>query len=225
MAENLVDVVAAAERVYPSVFAAVSATETPVALKTGIHTQTCPLGHEQAGGLRFCGSCGMPMNEVRLAERVDLDAVREAVQSGTMDSAARAVRDRQHAEALAANMRAEQSVPDISQVEDPSEQKILIHFVADGFTWKKVWTQGEMLEIGPDHPWWESAQPWIRLSKAEQFQRYGRVFFDYGPYPGATYRPGTEVPLPPAPANLWAEARGALPAAASPDHDGSLIPW
>jgi hypothetical protein len=225
MTEVLVDVVAAAARVAAGTPAPASATEQPAETTAGAATAMCPLGHQQAAGLRFCGSCGMPMDAVQLAERVDLEAVRAAVQSGSMDAETRARKDREHAAALAANARAEQEVVDISQVADPSERKILIHFVSDGFTWKKVWTRGEMLEIGPDHPWWDSAQSWIRLSKVEQFNRYGKVFFDYGPYPGAQHRPGTEVPLPTAPANLWAEARGALPASASPDRDGSLVPW
>jgi hypothetical protein len=225
MPEVLVDVVAAANWVTAAAQAAteaVSATEPVAGTRTGIRTETCPLGHQQAAGLRYCGECGMPMAEVKLTERVDLDAVRTAVQATAADTSAR---DRQHADAVAANARIERELPDISQVPDPSERKILIHFVDDGFTWKKVWLKGEMLEIGPDHPWWESAQSWIRLTKVQQFQRYGRVFFDFGPYPGAQYRPGTEIPLPPAPAQLWAEARGALPARSSGDGDGSLIPW
>lgn len=223
MAEILVDVVAAAARVCPPQPAGSPqrAPEPPAPAGTG----ECPLGHHQPPGTRFCGDCGLPMGEVKLTQRVDLDAVRTAMHSTPVTDEARVARDRQHAEAMAANARIEQEIPDISQVPDPSQRKILIHFVEDGFTWKKVWIRGEMLEIGPDHPWWESAQSWIRLTKVQQFQRYGRVFFDFGPYPGTQHRPGTEVPLPSAPANLWAEARGALPARASSEGDGSLVPW
>lgn len=193
----------------------------PVSAAAGVQ---CPLGHPNAGSARFCADCGMPMSEVVLTQRVDLEAVRAAM--GTQDSAERrAEKDRQHMEAIAANARIEQELPDISQVPDPSERKILIHFVEDGFTWKKVWLRGEMLEIGPDHPWWESAQPWIRLTKVQQFQRYGRVFFDYGPFPGIALRPGTETQLPSASVNLWAEVRGALPARPSADQPGALVPW
>lgn len=167
----------------------------------------------------------MSMAEVILTQRVDLDAVRMAMHSQPQDPDARAAKDRQHAEAVALNARIEQELPDITQVPDPSTQKILIHFVEDGFTWKKVWLRGEMLELGPDHPWWDSAQPWIRLSKQEQYQRYGRVFFDFGPYPGAVGRPGTEQLLPTASVALWAEARGGVPARSSVEGDGSLVPW
>lgn len=184
------------------------------------------MGHLNAVNARFCGQCGLSMAaEVVLAQRVDLDAVRMSLQTGSSDPEDRAAKDRQHAEAMRANAMAEQQVVDISQVVDPSEQKILIHFVEDGFTWKKVWLRGEMLELGPDHPWWESAQPWIRLSKTEQFQRYGRVFFDFGPFPGRALKPGTEVPLANAPTQLWSESRGGLPARASSEGDGSLVPW
>lgn len=220
MPEILVDVVAAAARVCPPAAAPSVPQSVPEEQNTGGRAE-CPLGHGNPSGTRFCAACGMPMGTVQLTQRVDLDAVRMAM----APAADPAERNRQHAEAVAANARIEQEVPDISQVPDPSERKILIHFVEDGFTWKKVWLRGEMLELGPDHPWWDSAQPWIRLSKVEQFQRYGRVFFDFGPYPGSVPRPGTEVPLANAPASLWAEARGALPARAGADGDGSLVPW
>jgi hypothetical protein len=226
MSETLVDVVAAAARVCPPGQAPSKPqkpAESPDAVRNTQAGADCPLGHLNTLTARFCADCGLPMTEVVLTQRVDLDAVRAAMGSnGPEDKAAK---DRQHAEALRANAEAERQYQDISQVADPSERKILIHFVEDGFTWKKVWLRGEMLELGPDHPWWESAQSWIRLSKTEQYQRYGRVFFDFGPYPGRQAAPGTEVPLSNAPAALWAEARGALPARASSDGDGSLVPW
>lgn len=220
--EILVDVVAAARRLQTRRRAA-SKTAVP---PPSAGQQACPLGHQQAAGARFCAVCGLPMGAAQPTARVDLDAIREATQGRPMSSEARAAYERQHTEAIAANQRVEQEMLDISQVPDPSEQKILIHFVEDGFTWKKVWLKGEMLELGPDHPWWESAQPWIRLTQVEQYQRYGRVFFGTGPYPGAAHRPGTEVPLAAAPAQLWAEARGAagLPARPDPEGTGSLIP-
>jgi len=166
------------------------------------------------------------MGEVTLGPRVDLEAVREAVRSGSsLDPAERVRRDQEHIEALAANARAEQGVVSLAQQPDPSQQKILVHFVADGFTWAgEVWYAGQELEIGPEHPRWESALSWIRLSKTQQFQRYGRVFFDFGPFPGQSAPPGTVMSLPTAGVAQWAILRGGVPAEPSPDRDGSLIP-
>jgi hypothetical protein len=188
--------------------------------------QECPLGHVNAAGARFCAECGLTVGDMILAPRVDLEAVREAVKPGSsLDQAERERRDREHVEAIAANVRAEQAVPDIAQQQDPSAQKIRVHFVEDGFSWAgKVWLRGDELELGPQHPRWEDALRWIRLSKQEQFQRYGRVFFDYGPFPGRVLAPGTEMLLPTAGVAQWSVMRGGVPASPSPDGDGALVP-
>jgi len=188
--------------------------------------QECPLGHHNATTARFCAECGLPLGEMVLAPRVDLDAVRQAVRPGAaLTAAEQQRRDREHMEAIAANLRAEQEVVDISQQDDPSTHKVLIHFVEDGFTWAgRVFNRGDELELGPEHPRWESAVGWIRLAKDEQFRRYGRVFFDYGRYPGRQIPPGHEMLLPTAGVNQWAVMRGGIPATQSPERDGSLIP-
>jgi hypothetical protein len=168
----------------------------------------------------------MPMGEMRLAPRVDLNAVRESLlPAGALDAEAKARRDQQHMEALAANARIEQEIPDFTQQADPSLQQVHIHFVSDGFTWAgQVWYAGQEIRIGPEHPRWLSALAWIRLSKMEQYQRYGKVFFDFGPFPGRIAPPGTEVHLPTAGVAQWSAMRGGVPAHASQDGDGSLIP-
>jgi hypothetical protein len=203
---------------------AASATAGATAAPSGV--QECPLGHANATGARFCAECGLTVGDVTLAPRVDLEAVREAVRPGSsLDQAERARRDREHVEAIAANARAEQEIVDITQQEDPSAQKIRIHFVEDGFTWAgKVWNRGDELELGPQHPRWEDALRWIRLTKQEQFQRYGRVFFDIGPFPGRVLAPGTEALLPTAGVAQWSVMRGGVPARPSPDGDGALVP-
>lgn len=185
----------------------------------------CPLGHPNAPLARFCADCGMPVGEVTLTARVDLDAIREAVQR-PVSPEEQERRDREHMQAVAANQAAEQRVRDVTQVQDTSKKKVLIHFVEDGFTWHgRVWQRGEMLEIGPEHPRWSDAVAWIRLSKQEQFARYGRVFFDFGPWPGAAAPEGTEIPLGTADASRWAHARRGLPARDAGDGTHSLVPF
>lgn len=232
MAEVLVDVVALAARLgQPAVksedrFNSGAVADAREANFVPLAAQACPLGHENSQGGRFCAECGLPLGDVVLAPRVDLEAVRESVQPGSsLDPAERARRDREHIEALAANARAEQEIVDIAQQPDPSTQKIRIHFVEDGFTWAgRVWNRGDELELGPQHPRWEDALKWIRLSKTEQFQRYGRVFFDFGPFPGRVVAPGTEMLLPTAGVAQWSIMRGGVPAHPSPDGDGALVP-
>lgn len=222
MAEILVDVVAAASRIgQPR--AVPKPPEEPEREDAVVQAQACPLGHPSDPGVRFCATCGLPVGGAPVGPRVDLEAVREAVRPlATLDAAERARRDREHAEAMAANLRAEQEVVDIAAQHDPSTAQVHIHFITDGFTWAgQVWYAGQELKIGPEHPRWESVRGWITLTKQEQFQRYGRVFFDTGPYPGHIV-PGALLPT--AGVAQWAAMRGGLPAVASPDGDGSLIP-
>lgn len=211
MADYLVDVVAAAAQLDREQNAAQGGE--------------CPLGHPSPPGIRFCGECGLQVGaEVKLTPRVDLEAVRVAVQR-PVDGDEQARRDREHAEAVTANLMAEQQVRDATQEADPSEQKILVHFTEDGFTWGgKVWQRGEMLEIGPKHPRWEDALAWIKLSKPEQYARYGRVYFDFGPWPGSLAPPGTEVPLGTADPGRWARPRG-VPAVSAGDGSHALVPF
>lgn len=226
MAEVLVDVVAAGNRVSPPAKArraTQKAAKTPDAVRNTQAGADCPVGHVNTIAARFCAECGLGMNDTVTTQRVDLDAVRRDTATQSLDAEAKA---RQHMEAIANNARIEAELPDITQLHDPSEQKILIHFVEDGFTaLGKVWLRGETLEIGPDHPRWDGARGWVRKTKQEQVQSYGRVFFDAGPWPYAQHAAGTELPLSNAAVDLWAEARGAVPARQAADHSGAITPW
>lgn len=222
--EILVDVVAAAARVQGQVKA-----DAVRNLSAGLDMD-CPLGHSNASTAKFCGECGLPMGEMTIGERVDLGAVREALTPvASLPPEEQARKDAEHIEALAANAamsRADQE-PEITTIKDTSERKIIIHFVEDGFTWGgKVWQRGEMLAIGSSNPKWASAQAWILLSKRQQFERYGRIFFDQGPWPGGEMEPGTEVPLATASTSRWAAVRnGAPPARPDSEGTGALVPF
>lgn len=226
MAEQIVvDPVAAAEQllgvldkepdlILPAAVEAVVNAEKP---------DSCPLGHANAAGAKFCVSCGLPMQAMVLTERVNLDAEREAVRGASQLSPdERIARDRQHTEALANIARAEAAIQPLAAQPDPSPRKIRIHFVDDGLTWAgQVWQRGQEIEIGPEHPRWESALTWITLTKEQQVARYGRVMFDTGPWPGRALPPGTELPLPAASADRFVAS--ALPARAG--DDGALVPY
>jgi hypothetical protein len=115
------------------------------------------------------------------AGRPDLAAARP-VPAGQLDAAARAERDRQHAEALAAAAAFEHAPEQIVHAEG---QAVLIHFIEDGLTaFGRVWYRGQELEIGPGHPRWPEAVSWITLNRIGQLERWGKTYFEHGPWPG-----------------------------------------
>lgn len=167
----------------------------------------------------FCATCGIGMATEVLTEDTRPTA-EQMYPAPAVTPEQRAERDRQHADALAANARIEHELPDLASQPDPSRNKVRIHFTADGFTWAgRVWYTGQEIEIGPEHPRWESAVAWIRLTRQEQVARYGRVMFEPGPSPYRQLPEGTEVPLP---AGSQQGARSATPARAG--DNGSLVP-
>lgn len=99
-----------------------------------------------------------------------------------LSDAERAERDQQHAQALAV---AQQFESQQLQYQPSRGESILIHFVDDGFTFAgQVWYRGQEVEIGPDHPRWNEVLSWITLDKYQQIERWGKQYFDHGPWPG-----------------------------------------
>jgi hypothetical protein len=145
--------------------------------------QKCPLGHDQPSGVRFCGQCGLDMSAPPPGQASLEDARPRPAESLT--PAERAERDRQHLEAIAAAAQFEHQPQVFEQYEPKPGETIVIHFVEDGLTaFGKVWYRGEEIEMGPDHPRWQDARGWILLDKWQQYDRYGKQFFDRGPWPG-----------------------------------------
>lgn len=218
----IIDVAEAARNIGASPQARAGAVSAPVhAAGARGAGPACVLGHPNTPQARFCAECGLPMDAPPPVAPLPAEVPKPA---GQLTPEERAARDRQHSEAVAANMRADDLVPDISAQADPSPEKITIHFVEDGFTWAgRVWYRGDELTIGPEHPRWPTAVPWITLTKQEQATRYGRVKFDSGPWPYAPLPPGAEVPLPSAGhEQVFAARRRGVPARAG--EDGALVP-
>jgi hypothetical protein len=141
----------------------------------------CALGHPNTYGTRFCAECGLSMDAPAPAAKVNLDDARPKPAS-QLTAEERAARDRQHAEALAAARQFEAQQPSYVP---PEGETVLIHFVEDGLTFAgQVWYRGQEIEIGPAHPRWEQARQWILLDKYAQIERYGKQYFDRGPWPG-----------------------------------------
>jgi hypothetical protein len=173
--QTVVDVVAASEKLRPSITPGITAAEG----EAGV----CMLGHLNPAGTRFCGQCGLEI--AARGPAASFSAERERPKpAAELTPEEKAERERQHAAALAAARRFEQAVPQFVPTEG---EAVLIHFVADGFTaFGQVWFLGQELEIGPDHPRWAEARRWITMSRFEQIERYGGHKFDPGPWPAAS---------------------------------------
>lgn len=172
--EVTVDPVAAAKLMDGSFVAAIPGGLQPSASR-------CALGHEADVRDRFCPTCGLAMDAPAPTGPVSLEDARPKPAS-QLTPEERAERDRQHAEALRTG-REFDSVPAVYV--PPEGETVIIHFVEDGFTFAgQVWYRGQEIEIGPAHPRWPQVTGWIMLDKYQQVERYGRQFFDRGPWPG-----------------------------------------
>jgi hypothetical protein len=164
--------------------------DTPEEL-AGVFCTHC--GERSTGVARFCFACGSAMHPAPVAgagvavemaasvtTRPDLNQFRPKPEADlTPEEKQR--RQQEHAAAIAAG----QKDPPLRYVPSQDPRKVLIHIVEDGFTWAgQVWMRGQELEIGPDHPRWADAQRWINMSDFEQMDRYGKIRFRKGPWPG-----------------------------------------
>jgi len=146
----------------------------------GLPGPVCALGHQNVTGARFCASCGLDMT-AQAPDAVRAEGVRPRP-AAQLSPEELAERDKAHAAAVAETARFEAQ----PQAWQPTEGRaVLIHFIDDGLTaFGQVWYRGQELEIGPDHPRWEEARGWILLNRAQQAERWGRQFFEHGPWPG-----------------------------------------
>jgi hypothetical protein len=145
---------------------------------TDVAPRRCALGHESAGTASYCPDCGLPMDSAAPAV-VTASRPKPAAE---LTPAERAERERQHAAAVAAAAKFEQSQPQYAATEG---EAVLIHFVADGLTaFGQIWFRGQELEIGPGHPRWAEARRWITMTRMEQVEKWGEQKFDAGPWPG-----------------------------------------
>lgn len=178
--QRVVDVVAASEQLVPSRAHAEDPAQwsEPRKVPLGRDPRCCALGHPNEPDARFCSSCGLPMNAQAPPPGATPARPKPAAE---LTAEERDERERQHAAAVAAAAQFERA----PEVIVPSQgEAILIHFVEDGLTvFGRVWYRGQELAIGPDHPRWPEAVGWIMLDKAGQYARWGRQYFDYGPWP------------------------------------------
>jgi hypothetical protein len=169
---TVVDIVAAAEQLSPSVPPEPEHVPAP-------QPGTCPFSHENAAGAQFCGTCGVRM-DARVG-RPDMDAARPRP-AAQLDAGERAAREAEHAQALVSAVQFERA----AEVIIPAEgDVVLIHFIEDGLTFAgRVWYRGQELAMGPGHPRWPEAVGWIMLDRTGQADRWGKQYFEHGPWPG-----------------------------------------
>src|ERR1700759_3724669 len=88
--------------------------------------------------------------------------------------------------------RAEAAEPELVAPSPQAEKKILIHFLEDGFTaCGNVWVRGQELEFDIPGRAYESTKDrfgnsWLSYAGDDfaQVERYGKIFFRLGPWPG-----------------------------------------
>ena len=141
-------------------------------------TRACALGHSNDPAARYCAACGLSMNAQLAPDGTETARPKPAAE---LTDEERGERERQHAAAVQAAAAFEQA----PEVIVPAEgETLLIHFTEDGLTaFGRVWYRGQELAIGPGHPRWPEAVGWITLDKAGQFARWGRQYFEHGPWP------------------------------------------
>ena len=158
---------------------------TPEKVPAAKNPSLCALGHPNSPGASFCATCGLNMSAQAPAPAAEVSRPKPASQ---LTPEERAERDRQHADALRAAAAFEAQQPDYVP---PEGKTVLIHFIEDGLTFAgQVWYRGQEIEIGPAHPRWEQARAWILLDRFGQIERWGKQFFDRGPWRGRGYLDG-----------------------------------
>lgn len=150
----------------------------------------CALGHPNVPGARFCASCGLSMDAETAPQVVRAEGIRPRP-AAELSAEELAAREKAHAAAVAETARFEAAPPEWVYTEGDA---VLIHFIDDGLTaFGQVWYRGQELEIGPDHPRWEEARGWIMLNRMQQAARWGKHYFEHGPWPGRrSYTEGQE---------------------------------
>jgi hypothetical protein len=107
-----------------------------------------------------------------------------------LSSEQKQIRDLEHRLALAEGKR---EVAPTFVEQPPSEDKVLIHFVDDGLTAGGVtWYRGQEVEFTPGTQEWKDAtdtrgNPWFLLTESEQYERFGKLHFRRGPWPGKSF--------------------------------------
>lgn len=95
-----------------------------------------------------------------------------------------------------AEAEAEQKVaphlPETTVIENP-DSVYVIHFLEDGLTApdsplsERVFYRGEEFVVQKGTEMWERVADWITLSNAEQYDRWGKLYFEKGPWPYGEY--------------------------------------
>ena len=76
--------------------------------------------------------------------------------------------------------------PPLRYQQPRTRDTILIHFLVDGFyAFGNVWMRGQELELDKSgNRWEEEGRFWMELDTYGQQERYGKVCFAPGPWPG-----------------------------------------
>lgn len=137
---------------------------------------------------------GTPASDVLSEEPVDLSG-RPDVELSPQEREIKRLRDQ-----LARERGRKDAEPVVEELAQPGDDgNIIIHILEDGFTaLGKVWYRGEELEFELDSKAYKDTfdrlgRTWLdlRLNEFAQAERWGKVMFRNGPWPGKSYTDGS----------------------------------
>jgi hypothetical protein len=146
-------------------------------------------GHDNSETAKFCGECG-----AKAYTRPAWSDAQSATQDHAVITAARpkpesqltpeerAERQRQHNEAIRMGSRDLQLPPEPAR----TDRTVMIHFLEDGITFAgQVWYRGQEIELDTDSErYQQQGRFWMHMTDTEQWNRWGKVMFRTGPWPG-----------------------------------------
>lgn len=104
----------------------------------------------------------------------------------------RQIRELQNQLAVANSRNLDAAEPEM--VVATSDNRVLIHFLEDGLTaLGQVWHKGQELEFDLGGQAFEDTKDrygysWLSMDESDQLNRYGKIYFRRGPWPGKAYQ-------------------------------------
>jgi len=98
------------------------------------------------------------------------------------------IRDLEHRLAVAQTRKLDSAAEELDELQEG--EGVLIHIVEDGFTAQgRVWYRGQEIEFvkgsrAYNQTFGRDGHSWLELDDAAQYDRFGKIYFRRGPWPG-----------------------------------------
>lgn len=167
--------------------------ENPPAAKfcneCGIRLETIPrwsCGHQNPDQAKFCNECGQPAFRAPVVGAgIAVELAARVQNTADLTPAQRQEREVAHAAALRNGAQLPRQLQFVPARTSNTET---IHFLEDGFTFAaNVWMRGQEITLDVGSQRWQEAQAWWNMPEFDQVDRYGKIMFRHGPWPGKRY--------------------------------------